>query len=98
MTKRIDHTQANMGPGRDAAEHSNGPGDAVTRLLLTERQVAECLGVSPRHVRGLRARGRLPAPIKLGAAVRWSLAELRAWVDQGAPERVRWERLKDQSR
>ena len=60
-------------------------------VLLTAADVARLLSVTVRHVRSLDASGRLPRPIRLGRAVRWSRSELLAWIDAGAPSRDRWE-------
>ncbi len=54
--------------------------------------VADLLNVSPRHVRAMHAAGKLPRPIRLGRAVRWSVPELTAWLSAGAPARDVWER------
>lgn len=60
-------------------------------LLLTADGVAALLGVGKRHIDGLRAAGKLPAPIRLGRSIRWSRAELEAWARHGCPARERWE-------
>lgn len=63
------------------------PADASAKLLDVQA-VAEMLGCSTRHVYRLSDAGRMPAPVKLGALVRWratgpgSIAE---WIDQGCP-------------
>jgi excisionase family DNA binding protein len=53
--------------------------------LWDVRAVAEMLGCSSRHVYRLSDAGRMPAPIKLGALVRWSAAAIQEWIDQGCP-------------
>jgi len=63
-------------------------------VLLTAADVAGLLSVTVRHVRSLDASGRLPRPIRLGRAVRWSRSELLAWLDAGAPSRDRWEAIR----
>ena len=62
-------------------------------LLLDRVGVAAALGVSIRAVDKLRARGALPAPVRLGRSVRWSRTELGAWVAAGCPAANLWERL-----
>jgi len=47
--------------------------------------VAGKLGCSPRHVYRLADAGRMPAPVKLGSLVRWNLARIDEWIDQGCP-------------
>ena len=53
--------------------------------LLDVQAVADLLGCSPRHVYRLSDAGRMPAPVKLGALVRWSASAIRLWIDQGCP-------------
>jgi excisionase family DNA binding protein len=64
------------------------PADAPAAQLLDVRAVAQLLNCSPRHVYRLADAGRLPAPLRLGALVRWRRADLDAWLAQGCP-RVR---------
>ncbi|HUY32963.1 MAG TPA: helix-turn-helix domain-containing protein [Pirellulales bacterium] len=51
--------------------------------LLDVQAVAAMLNCSPRHVRRLADAGRMPAPVKLGALIRWRRADLDAWLDAG---------------
>jgi len=53
--------------------------------LLDVQAVAEMLGCSTRHVYRLSDSGRMPAPVKLGALVRWDRAALADWIAQGCP-------------
>jgi excisionase family DNA binding protein len=53
--------------------------------LLSVHQVAEMLGCSPRHVFRLSDRGEMPAPVKLGALVRWPKLALVEWIASGCP-------------
>jgi hypothetical protein len=50
------------------------------RPLLTERQAADLLALSPRTLQAWRVRGGGPAFIKLGAAIRYDADALAAWV------------------
>jgi excisionase family DNA binding protein len=61
---------------------------------MSAEELATFLGVSKRHVNSLNASGRLPKPVRLGRAVRWSADEIRAWFAAGAPSRDKWEKLK----
>ena len=54
-------------------------------VLLSVKAVAAMLGCSWRHVYRLADAGRMPRPVKLGALVRWSRAELDQWVADGCP-------------
>ena len=58
---------------------------AESSALLDVRSVAELLHVSARHVRRLADAGRMPPPVRLGAAVRWRRDELLRWLADGCP-------------
>jgi excisionase family DNA binding protein len=60
------------------------PKSAVT-VLLNVRAVAELLGCSARHVFRLTEDKRMPAPVRIGALVRWRRADLDAWLAAGCP-------------
>lgn len=53
---------------------------AAERLLLKPDEAAAALAVSPRCLWGLTKAGDLPA-VRIGRAVRYDLADLRAWID-----------------
>ncbi len=53
--------------------------------LLDVGAVAEMLGVSSRHVYRLADGGKMPRPIKLGGAVRWSRQTVVDWIAAGCP-------------
>lgn len=55
---------------------------ASIRRLLTERQVANRLEVSPRTLQNWRRYGEGPRFVKLGAAVRYVEGDLDAWIDE----------------
>lgn len=61
------------------------------RLALPAAAVAKLLDISERHLWTLHSTGRIPRPLRLGRAVRWSADELRAWLAAGAPSRDAWE-------
>ena len=58
--------------------------------LVDRVQLAGVLGISPRHVARLHASRLLPAPIRLGRSVRWSLGEIAQWLQAGAPDQATW--------
>lgn len=64
-----------------------GPGD-LPHTLLDVRQVAAQLRCSPRTCYRLVDGGLMPRPLKLGALVRWSKAQIDNWIADGCP-RVR---------
>jgi excisionase family DNA binding protein len=49
-------------------------------------EVAELCSCSERHVRRLADAGRMPAPIRLGALVRWRRDEILEWIAAGCPD------------
>jgi excisionase family DNA binding protein len=51
--------------------------------LLDVRAVAALLDCSPRHVYRLADAGRMPAPVRIGALVRWSRTSLDTWLASG---------------
>jgi excisionase family DNA binding protein len=58
--------------------------DAVEpTLLLDVRAVARMLGCSWRHVHRMADAGRMPPPVRLGAAVRFRRSDLVAWIADG---------------
>jgi excisionase family DNA binding protein len=67
-----------------AGERIAGP-DRPPAELLDVRTVANMLGVSPRHVYRLSDAGRMPAPVKLGALVRWPRRAVLDWIAAGCP-------------
>ena len=77
-----------------AAAPSTAPGASAVRdldrltltaQLLDVRAVAQLLDCSPRHVYRLSDAGRMPAPVRLGALVRWRRQDLDAWLAAGCP-------------
>lgn len=53
--------------------------------LWTAGQVAEQLQISTRTLWRLRREGRVPAPVKVGAATRWRREDLVEWIRTGCP-------------
>lgn len=68
------------------------------QLALTATELATRLGISRAHVWKLLSLGRLPAPVRLGRAVRWDKRVVDAWLAAGAPPLVQWERMKQAER
>ena len=48
------------------------------------------VGNQPTVLRVAIDTGRMPAPIRIGRAVRWGYDELRAWVAAGCPQKDLW--------
>ena len=69
-------------------------GSQTNPLAFSAAELANRLGVSLRHMRRLDSAGKLPKPIRLGRSVRWPVAEIENWLDEGAPDRRTWEAMK----
>ena len=65
-----------------------------TDRLLTAKSLGQVLALSKRQIFRLNACGKIPSPIRIGGAVRWSAHEISAWLSVGAPERKLWEARK----
>jgi predicted DNA-binding transcriptional regulator AlpA len=50
-------------------------------LLLRPREAAKLLGISERTLWGYSRSGQLPEPIRVGNNVRYSIDQLREWID-----------------
>lgn len=51
--------------------------------LVNVDEVAKILDCSTAHVRRLSDAGKMPAPVRVGALVRWSRAAIETWVSDG---------------
>jgi excisionase family DNA binding protein len=56
---------------------------AAIEGLLDVRAVAKLLDCSVRNVYRLADAGKMPAPLKLGALVRWRPEDIAAWIAGG---------------
>ncbi len=56
--------------------------------LIDVSQIAARLGCSKRHVLRLRKRGMLPAPVHLGALLRWQSNVIDKWINRGCPRSI----------
>lgn len=64
------------------------PGD--TGILIDKKKVAFLLQISERHVNRLVELRAIPAPVRLGAAIRWRLVDILEWIDAGCPTQRNW--------
>jgi predicted DNA-binding transcriptional regulator AlpA len=55
-------------------------------LLIAAKDVARHMQVSLRTVWRTRSAGQMPPPVRIGAAVRWRLDEIRKWISDGCPK------------
>ena len=67
-------------PTNPAPQRPQGADAVPLRPLLTERQAAEFLAVSPRTLQAWRVKGGGPSFLKIGASVRYAPADLSAWI------------------
>jgi hypothetical protein len=70
--------------------------DLLGRLGLNADEAGALFGVSGRAWRKWDAAERVPQPYRLGARGmrRWDPRELAAWAAAGAPNRARWEAVR----
>ena len=66
------------------------PVKAAEVLALSAAELAERLSVSVRHIRRMHSSGELPTPIHRGRCVRWSVAEIEAWLAASEKDRKTW--------
>ena len=62
-------------------------------LLVDTNQVANLLKVCRKTIWTMQTQGRMPKPIRIGSAVRWSYEEIKAWVDAGCPKETEWKKI-----
>jgi predicted DNA-binding transcriptional regulator AlpA len=60
-------------------------------LLLRARQAAALCDVSLATWHRWQAAARCPAPVRIGATVRWRADELADWIAAGCPCRKEWD-------
>jgi excisionase family DNA binding protein len=61
------------------------PPEQAPPALLDVRAVAALLDCSTRHVQRLSDADRMPAPVHIGALVRWRRSEIEEWIASGCP-------------
>ncbi len=62
--------------------------------LLTAKDLGKMMRLSKRQIFRLNTSGRLPAPVRIGGAVRWSAQEISRWISAGGPDRKTWEQIR----
>ena len=72
------------------ADIQNSSGANGTELL-TAGGLARRLRISIRQVHRLDKSGSVPAPLRIGASIRWHPDEIDRWLQCGAPVRSVWE-------
>lgn len=66
-----------------------------TEKLLTAQAVGEMLSLSKRQIFRLNSCGKIPAPIRISGAVRWSENTIAEWLQMGAPDRKTFEAMQE---
>ncbi len=67
------------------------PNDTLPLLMIPADGAAALIGVSPATWHRMVSAGRTPAPVKLSAGcVRWRVADLHSWINEGCPDRQTW--------
>jgi len=68
----------------------------TTEKLLRAVDVGRILNLSKRQIFRLNSSGKIPAPIRIGGAVRWAESTIADWLAAGAPDRKTWEVMKQE--
>ena len=68
----------------------------TTEKLLRAVDVGRILNLSKRQIFRLNSSGKIPAPLRIGGAVRWAESTIAEWLAAGAPDRRTWEALKQE--
>lgn len=76
IARRAESPPADVACSSPAAAPAYVPGEP---LLLTERDAAKALAVSPRKLWDLRMSGEIPC-VRVGRSVRYDPADLQAWI------------------
>ncbi len=69
-----------------------------TCQLWDAKTFGQKLSLSKRQIFRLNSCGKIPAPIRIGGAVRWSAEEISAWLAASAPDRRTWEAMRSTGR
>lgn len=75
-------------PPPDIPDVPTAPADAP--LAVDAKRLARMLGLGVKTIRSHHAAGKLPAPVRLGGRVLWRVAEIKAWLAAGCPDRATW--------
>lgn len=63
--------------------------------LLSARAVGEMLSLSKRQIFRLSSSGKIPAPLRIGGAVRWAEGTISTWLKAGAPDRRTFQAMQE---
>lgn len=74
----FDHIPANE------AEPSTSQSRSSLPELLTIRELAKVLKLSPRSIWRLVRNRQLPSPIRIGGSIRWRVGDVSSWINEAA--------------
>jgi excisionase family DNA binding protein len=60
--------------------------DSFPKLLVSAEELATILDVSQRTIWRLLSARKIPNPVRFGGTVRWRLAQVSEWIEQGCPQ------------
>ena len=63
----------------------------TTIQLMSAKQVGLMLALSKRQIFRLNSFGKIPAPVRIGGAVRWEVQTISDWIAEGCPDRATFE-------
>lgn len=63
--------------------------------LIDAQMLAEKLNVHAVTIRKWQLSGKIPAPVRIGRAVKWRLVEIDAWIKASCPPRSKWEAVRN---
>lgn len=67
-------------------DSSQKPRDRMSEfVLITLEELAEVLHLSSRTLQRKLSAGELPTPIRIGRSIRWQLAVIHKWIQDGCP-------------
>lgn len=70
--------------------------EQVSKLqFLTAKHLAQMLSLSPRSIWRLKAMGKIPRPVKIGGAIRWSSQSITSWQEKGCPDQKTFQTRKE---
>jgi len=65
----------------------------MNQNLLSAKTIASILSLSKRQVFRLNSSGKIPAPVKVGGAVRWKQSHIELWINLSCPDRKNFEAM-----
>ena len=63
---------------------------SIRPTLITDKDVAQMLKISVRHLHRIKSRGDIIQPVKIGKLTRWNLEQVEQWIQSGcqSPEKT----------